>query len=78
MSSEMLSREMWFSGRFVVTCGEGLFTGMTDHNDRRERAKALIIRYDLAEKPCGKKDGKDVTFAAMFSRIYGAELRSPA
>lgn len=78
MSSEMLSREMWFSGRFVVTCGEGLFTGMTDHNERRARAEALIHRYGLADKPCGKKDGKEITFGAMFARIYGADLKVPA
>ena len=76
--TDTITQEWWLSARLFKACGEGTFTGMTDRRERQERAEAIILRHGLAEKPCGKRQGKEVTFGHMYHVIYLVPLKAAA
>lgn len=50
------------------------FVGLTTRDQRREVVRASIRAGDLAGKRAGKYDGKPLTFAAYFAKLYGEKL----
>lgn len=47
-----------------------LFDGVTDHNSRREKLRAAILERGPS-RICGHLNGRDITYADAFERLYG-------
>lgn len=68
---DVMDAEAWLAKR-LGRDGEliRLFDGVTDSNTRREKLRAAILRRGPS-RICGHRDGRDLTYADAFERIYG-------
>lgn len=68
---DVMDSEAWLAKR-LGRDGEliRLFDDVTDSNSRREKLRAEILKRG-PEKICGHRDGRDLTYADAFERIYG-------
>ena len=51
-----------------------LFSGVTTREVRRDRLKALLLERELTESIAGRRDGKAITWRALYRTLYGEEL----
>lgn len=67
-----LRTELWIADRL----GEvGLFVGVTDAEERRERVRRIIRDKGVQEHTAGRApNGLYETWAALFRRVYGCDL----
>ena len=57
----------------------GLFSGVTDQAERRERVRRAILDGCMAEAVAGKRKGQPCeTWADLFERVYGVKLLEAA
>lgn len=75
----LLTREIWFAHKVgkAMEPAEGyafVFDGLTTVAQRQDRVRYAIIANDLAAERCGRRADAIITFAQMFSQIYGREL----
>ncbi len=74
-----LNRELWFAMKIGAAMNPAkdidvIFDGLTRSDQRAERARFAILAADIAEKPCGWRGRKRLTFAEIYREIYGAEI----
>lgn len=68
-----LDHEAWLAKR-LGEHGAGVFTGLTDPTLRRERFREAITQHGLTEVIAGAREGKPLTYAQVFERLYGESL----
>lgn len=78
-SIPLLAKEMWLAQKVgnAMTPTEGYsfaFDGLTTVMQRMDRVRYAIIGNDLAEAKCGRRGNEPITFAQVFSQVYGREL----
>lgn len=80
-----LDKDRWFAQRIASLAHrepfEGIaraFAGDTDVKSRKERFRALILEWRVAEKRLGKFDGHDETVRQHFERRYHEPLTQSA
>ncbi len=64
-------REAWICERLEL---EDLFLGVTSTEVRRDRLKVVLLERGLTESIAGRRDGKPITWRALFKQLYGEEL----
>jgi len=69
-----LDQEIWLANRLRVQGVADVFSGDTTREMRRERVRSAIAAKKLAERVCGKRQGKECTFAEVFILVYGTSL----
>jgi len=68
-----VAQEVWLARRL----GDATFAeGVTSAEERRERLRRRIVESGRAGEHIGRSavDGTELTFAAMFERLYGVPL----
>jgi hypothetical protein len=65
--------EAWICARLKLP---GLFLGHTSTEIRRDRLKAVLLERGLTESIAGRRDGKAITWRALFKQLYGDEIAS--
>lgn len=68
-----LDGELWLQKR-LRSHGVDVFAGATDPGIRRDRFRELIKQHGLEQAVCGRKDGKCLTYAAAWQRLYGCKF----
>lgn len=63
--------EIWFAAKLksVLGISADVFAGVTTREDRKVRARELL--QSVGERKCGRRQGRDCTFAEVFELIYG-------
>lgn len=51
-----------------------LFSGVTTTAMRRDRLRIVLLERGLTKSAAGKRDGKPLTWSALFSQLYGEPL----
>lgn len=63
--------ERWVCERLHL---RDLFAGVTDKPMRAARLKVVLLERGLTESIAGKRDGKPITWRALFEQLYGEQL----
>lgn len=68
-----------FIARRLKELGKGVFDGITDPDERRERIRFAIINGAIDVSVIGRHpdSGRTETFAQAFERFYGEPLEPP-
>lgn len=64
-------REAWICARLHLP---HLFAGVTSTETRRDRLKVVLIERNLIESIAGSRDGKPITWRALFEEHTGEKL----
>jgi hypothetical protein len=71
----LLDDEWYLNSKLrLLGLGVNLFSGVTDFEQRREKARSAIKDSGIAEKECWKLKGQPQTFAQAFTTAYGEDL----
>lgn len=63
--------EAWICDRLHL---RDLFAGVTSTETRRDRLKVVLLGRGLVDSIAGSREGKPVTWRALFKTLYGEEL----
>lgn len=63
--------EAWICARLNL---RDLFAGHTSTEIRRDRLKAVLLERGLTESIAGRRDGKPITWRALFKSLYHDDL----
>ena len=79
MTQDGVKAELWLAKRLAqhsaLTDPEGIFAGVSDPATRKERIRAAIHAKALGSVIAARgRDGKPVTYAEAFERLYGEPL----
>jgi len=72
-SVDLLRGEQWLLRRLLQHQVDAL-AGVTEAGGRKARFRAAIQLHGLDVIICGTRDGKPVTYAQAFQRLYGERL----
>jgi hypothetical protein len=81
LESQMLGFELWFAARLQLAaalprCEDPIFAGLTSREIRRERCRALILKYNLGARRVIAQQPD--TFVDCFVRLFQQPLVPPA
>jgi hypothetical protein len=71
----MLDDEWYLNSKLrLLGLGVNLFSGVTDFEQRKEKARTAIKDSGISDKECWKLKGKPQTFKEAFRAAYNEEL----